>query len=146
MAIITQGVITYVNNLILQMQVKVITFVSMELTDVNERVLYLMQHLELSKTAFANAIGINPSVLSHIASKRNKPSADMLINIVSVYTQVSADWLLTGKGDMVKDGNSNNILGAITELFNELSLLNDVNHQSVSLRLDTIKNKLLNSV
>ena len=110
--------------------------------DINDRVLFLMKYLKLSKAAFAESIGINPSVLSHIASKRNKPSIDMVISIARIYPKVSGDWLLTGLGVMFKDESSSNLKSIVNDSIAELQLLNDVNHQSYTSRLKSIANRL----
>ena len=101
-----------------------------------------MKYLNLSKTAFAESLSINSSALSHIASKRNKPSIDMVMRIVEVYPKVSGDWLLTGLGVMIKDQSSSNMKKVLEESINELELLNDINHQTVKSRLKAIGSRL----
>lgn len=110
--------------------------------DINDRVLFLMKYLKLSKAAFAESIEINPSALSHIASKRNKPSIDMVMSIARVYPKVSGDWLLTGLGIMLKDESSSNVKNVVHESIAELKLLHDVNYQSYTSRLKSIANRL----
>ena len=110
--------------------------------DINDRILFLMKYLKLSKAAFADSIEINPSVLSHIASKRNKPSIDMVMSIVRVYPKVSGDWLLTGLGVMFKDESSSNLKSIVNDSIAELQLLHDVNYQSYTSRLKSIANRL----
>jgi len=114
--------------------------------DINDRVLFLMEYLNLSKTAFAASIGINASVLSHIASKRNKPSIDMVMNIADKYPKVSGDWLLTGNGRMIKDESSSSLKEVLTESMVELELLNEVNHQTLQTRIKSLKERVLKLV
>lgn len=55
-----------------------------------------------NKSAFANAIGVTPSVVDNIVGKRQgKPSFDV-VEKVSALAEINVDWLITGKGDMLK--------------------------------------------
>lgn len=55
-----------------------------------------------NKSAFANAIGVTPSVVDNIVGKRQgKPSFDV-VEKVSALAEMNIDWLITGKGDMLK--------------------------------------------
>ena len=56
----------------------------------------------LTAAAFADAIAFNRSTISHLVSGRNKPSIDFILKVVEVYPAVSLEWLLTGKGQMLK--------------------------------------------
>ncbi|NQX97734.1 MAG: helix-turn-helix transcriptional regulator [Flavobacteriales bacterium] len=65
----------------------------MNLTD---RFKYLMKLNNLSASAFAEKIGVQPSSISHILSERNKPSLEFIQKILIQFPNVSADWLITG--------------------------------------------------
>ena len=55
-----------------------------------------------NKSAFANEIGVTPSVVDNIVGKRQgKPSFDV-VEKVSALAEINIDWLITGKGDMLK--------------------------------------------
>lgn len=55
-----------------------------------------------NKSAFANAIGVTPSVVDNIVGKRQgKPSFDV-VEKVSALAEINIDWLIIGKGDMLK--------------------------------------------
>lgn len=58
----------------------------------------ILTFYELSASAFARSIGIQPSGISHLISGRNKPSLDFVMKVNSVYQEVSLEWLLYGKG------------------------------------------------
>lgn len=81
-----------------------------------DRILKVMEHEGLTPSKFAESIGIQRSAMSHIISGRNNPSLDVLIKILERFTYVDSDWLLFGKGEMMRDN-------AITEpnLFTNLS-------------------------
>jgi plasmid maintenance system antidote protein VapI len=53
-----------------------------------------------SPSKFADEIGIQRAVVSHITTGRNEPSKDVIIKILERFPDVSPDWLLLGKGDM----------------------------------------------
>ena len=52
---------------------------------------------------FASAIGIQRAAMSHIISGRNNPSLDVMTKILHRYPQINPDWLLLGKGEMLRD-------------------------------------------
>lgn len=55
-----------------------------------------------NKSAFASAIGVTPSVVDNIVGKRQgKPSFDV-VEKVSALAEMNINWLITGKGDMLK--------------------------------------------
>lgn len=71
---------------------------------VNKRVKYLIDDYEKrSQKYFAEKIGISASAVSSLFSKRgNKPGLDMLQKIAIAYPEISLDWLLVGRGSMLK--------------------------------------------
>ena len=52
---------------------------------------------KLSKSAFANKIGIQRSTLAHFFSGRNKPSSDFFLKIKETYPDLDVNWLISGK-------------------------------------------------
>lgn len=68
-----------------------------------DRILAVMEHEGLTPSKFAEAIGIQRSAMSHIISGRNNPSLDVLIKILERFTYVDSDWLLFGKGEMMRE-------------------------------------------
>ena len=46
-----------------------------------ERLEFLMENYQLNATAFAEKIGVQRSSVSHILSKRNKPSLEFMLKI-----------------------------------------------------------------
>jgi transcriptional regulator with XRE-family HTH domain len=67
-----------------------------------ERVLKLIIHLGYTATKFADAIGVQRSGISHILSGRNQPSYDFIVKILNKYPDLDAEWLILGKGEMLK--------------------------------------------
>lgn len=68
-----------------------------------DRILKIMDREGLTPSKFAEAIGIQRSAMSHIISGRNNPSLDVLIKILERFTYVDSDWLLFGKGEMMRE-------------------------------------------
>jgi transcriptional regulator with XRE-family HTH domain len=67
-----------------------------------ERVLKLIIHLGYTATKFADEIGVQRSGISHILSGRNQPSYDFIVKILNKYNDLDAEWLILGKGEMLK--------------------------------------------
>ncbi|MCK4568972.1 MAG: helix-turn-helix transcriptional regulator [Bacteroidales bacterium] len=66
----------------------------------------------MSASQFADEIGVQRSSVSHVLSGRNKPSLDFITKIIDSYPEINADWLLTGKGEVLQfneDISGNNV-------------------------------------
>ena len=70
----------------------------------SKRLLEIFNYYDLSAAAFADAINVGRSSISHILSGRNKPSLDFVLKIVQTYPEVELYWLLNGTGNF--PGNS----------------------------------------
>lgn len=68
-----------------------------------ERIIQIMEHEGLTSSKFAEEIGIQRSAMSHIISGRNNPSLDVLLKVLARFTYVDSDWLLFGKGEMMRE-------------------------------------------
>lgn len=76
---------------------------------INDRIEEIANHyFKGNKRAFAKHIGIpETSISNYIGKKRkSKPSAEMLEKIVNILG-VNSEWLLTGKGSMLKEAMIN---------------------------------------
>lgn len=76
------------------------------LTNVNpmeDRIRKILKEKNLSASKFADEIGVQRSSISHIISGRNKPSLDFVRKVLLKYPDLNADWLVTGKGQMMDD-------------------------------------------
>ena len=71
---------------------------------VNDRILHLIENqLGGNKKKFAERIGFAPQVVFNIVSgRKSKPSFDVLEAIISSFDEISPEWLLTGKGAMLR--------------------------------------------
>jgi transcriptional regulator with XRE-family HTH domain len=70
-----------------------------------DRLLKFLNSQQLSSARFAEIIGVQPSGISHILSGRNKPGFDFIQKILTSYPSLSAEWLIMGKGSMLKSEN-----------------------------------------
>jgi len=68
-----------------------------------------MESEGITPAKFADVIGVQRSSISHILNGRNKPSYDFIIKILERFQGINAEWLLTGKGSMIKSSLSSNI-------------------------------------
>jgi transcriptional regulator with XRE-family HTH domain len=75
-----------------------------------ERIQSIINHSGLTQSAFADRIGVQRSAVSHILSGRNNPGLDFLSRILESFPDISGDWLVTGKGDMLKKRQGRPIL------------------------------------
>lgn len=71
-------------------------------TSIGQRFTQLIQHLGLSKNAFAQSLDKTATVIQHLVDERNKPGYDLLCKVFDTYPNVSKDWLLQGDGPMLK--------------------------------------------
>ena len=61
------------------------------------RINKLMEEYQLNASSLADKIGVQRSSLSHILSKRNKPSLDLILKIEKNFEKIDLNWLLFGK-------------------------------------------------
>lgn len=85
-----------------------------------ERIIQFLRDMNLTSTKFADEIGVQRSSISHILSGRNKPSFDFIEKMLIAYPEIDAQWLITGKGNMLSNQPS---------LFNQDNVSNQ-NHLS----------------
>ena len=69
----------------------------------NQRFNQFLAAENITPAKLAEKLGVQRSGLSHILNGRNNPSYEFIVNLLSKYPNLSADWLLLGKGKMYKD-------------------------------------------
>ena len=67
-----------------------------------ERLKIVMDYYELSAALFAEKIEVQRSSISHILSKRNKPSLEFVLKVLNAFPEVELFWLLNGVGQFPK--------------------------------------------
>jgi transcriptional regulator with XRE-family HTH domain len=69
---------------------------------VNERIVLIMNDKNLNKNSFAKLIGMSQPTIKQVENKENLPSLKFLLEILKAFPDISAEWLLTGKGAMLR--------------------------------------------
>jgi len=72
---------------------------------INQRLIQVMEHFNLSPSSFAAKLDINRSSMSHIVSSRNKPGLEIIQKLLSAFPAINSLWLLIGSGEML-EGNA----------------------------------------
>jgi transcriptional regulator with XRE-family HTH domain len=67
-----------------------------------DRLVKILTHFGYTATKFADEIGVQRSGISHILSGRNQPSYDFMVKTLSKFPDIDAEWLILGKGAMLK--------------------------------------------
>lgn len=88
-----------------------------------ERLNTILKHFKINASQFADEIGVQRASVSHVLSERNKPGFDFIQKILDAYPSISADWLITGKGEMLKSKNVEQYL--FSEMENTEEAVND---------------------
>ncbi|MDR1557016.1 MAG: helix-turn-helix domain-containing protein [Tannerellaceae bacterium] len=71
-----------------------------------DRILQIMHREGLTPARFAEVINVQRSAVSHIMTGRNNPSLDVVMKILDKYPYVDPDWLLYGKGEIIRKNTS----------------------------------------
>lgn len=71
------------------------------LTNIKERVLQITDYKDITKEKFFTDLGISYGNFKGKA-KEKALSSDVLANIVAIHSDIDPEWLLTGKGEMLK--------------------------------------------
>lgn len=67
-----------------------------------DRINLIMKSRNLNAAQFADEIGVQRSSVSHILTGRNNASLDFMLKVLQRYPEIDTDWLLTGKGVMMR--------------------------------------------
>ena len=58
---------------------------------------------KITRSGFAKMLGINPATISQIMAGRNNPSYELLQRILQRFPNISSDWLMLDRGQMLRD-------------------------------------------
>jgi transcriptional regulator with XRE-family HTH domain len=108
-----------------------------------KRLEQLMENHQLNAAAFAEKIGVQRSSVSHILSRRNKPSLEFILKVQAEFTEADFDWLLLGARKK-SSPTSNQLLvdqGKVDELEADKSI--DPPQKSISTSLDVFDTEVL---
>jgi bacteriophage CI repressor helix-turn-helix domain len=77
-----------------------------KISPIKARILQFIENQGIQKKEFCDKTNISYSNLKG-KSLKSEIGGEYLINIVKVYGEISPEWLLTGKGDMLKSSEKN---------------------------------------
>lgn len=97
----------------------------------NARINQIISFLGLSQVRFAEQIGVSAGSLTHIAKGRNKPSLDIVTGILKTFPQISSDWLLFGKGEMLRPKDSTENVNSSAEHVVVREIVKPVDHITI---------------
>ena len=69
---------------------------------IKERILSFLESQGIKKVDFFEATGIQSSNFKG-KNMSSQPGGDMLVKVLTIYPQLSAEWLLRGEGNMLKN-------------------------------------------
>ncbi len=121
-------------------------------SDINERISLIIENqANGNQKKFAEKIGFAPQVVYNIVSgRKSKPSFDVLNAILSSFVDISAEWLISGRGKMLKTDTSVSeprqmadtfIIDKLLNEIKELSAENAVLKREIEELKEEIKNK-----
>lgn len=68
-----------------------------------DRIIDIMNYLQMKPSSFANATNIKLATLSQILNGRNNPSLEVVAKIRTAFPFLSYDWIISGEGEMCKE-------------------------------------------
>ena len=107
---------------------------------ISERITIFREYKSLKKSTFAKLIGVSRSTLSEVENRKNyAPSTSLIIGIANAFNDINIEWLLTEKGEMLKEDvqyeiiDTNKIVEKIESLNNKekievLKFINEKQH------------------
>lgn len=73
------------------------------MSDIYERVEQLADYYRVSKPSeFAKITGFSHQVATNYLKGKRNPTREALTTIMEVFPEINSDWLLTGRGEMLK--------------------------------------------
>ena len=74
-----------------------------------DRIKQSISHYNMSVNSYSQKIGANQVTINQQMNGDRKISLDTILKIINSFDLISTDWLLTGKGDMLrKESSSSN--------------------------------------
>ena len=71
-----------------------------------QRIREIMNNEGLNVNSFSSKINVPRTTVKSMFEKNTNPSFEQLLKIIDAFTQYSTDWILSGKGDMLKKEQS----------------------------------------
>ncbi len=96
----------------------------------NSRIRLILNYKGITATEFANAIGVQPSNVSHVLNGRNNPSQPFIEKILSFYPEINARWLLLGEGSMLDNDKSVKTVSQPNLFYNQEVNIDDIHEKT----------------
>lgn len=78
---------------------------------IKDKILYFLRERGISREVFYQNTGLSPSNFKGIALK-SELGGDKIVKILSVYKEISPDWLLLDNGSMLRGDITNDVISA----------------------------------
>jgi len=78
---------------------------------IKDKILYFLKERGISREVFYQNTGLSPSNFKGIALK-SELGGDKIVKILSVYKEISPDWLLLDNGSMLRSDITNDVISA----------------------------------
>ncbi len=93
---------------------------------IGKRIETVMNKELMNFRSFGKKIKISDVVVGNVIKGRNKPSFDFISAVLQTFDWINSDWLMTGRGEMLKKGisdgsYSNNVVGGSVNMNNNNS-------------------------
>ena len=77
-----------------------------DILTIKDKIMTFLKEQGIRKIDFFEATGIQPSNFKG-KNMASQPGGEMIVKILTLYPEFSAEWLLRGEGDMIKTDNTN---------------------------------------
>lgn len=74
-------------------------------TNLSDRIRQFIDYKDISINKFSTSVGASNSYFNKIIKDNNSIGSDRIEKILRTYPEINAEWLLTGKGNMLKEHN-----------------------------------------
>ena len=106
------------------------------------RIKKIIEDKNLTKSEFAEKIGVPKSSISHLLSERNKPSLDLITKISENFEEITPDYLIFGVSEVKKDKiKASNDLFSYQEIDNTKDSVKESNNRVKSIIIIYENNK-----
>lgn len=96
------------------------------------------ENIKMSKSSLAAAIGIEQTTLNNQFLGKRSLSLDLVINLLNTYSDLSAEWLIRGTGNMLisENINSDSNIDRINKLVDTITTLQDaINEKTKTIKV-----------
>ena len=109
------------------------------------RIKKIIEYENISYTKFADVVGIQRSGVSHLISGRNNPSLEVIQKIAEAFDYISIEWLLLGKGKMIKEEKTDKQGSLFSDIINNEDI-EEADNSETKNNSDSVKNSELDTV